>query len=330
MADSDFWRELAEKFRAIEDPFDLLHAEWKKFERDEWSLVDEALAARPHRASISTRFEALARRGGTRLDSGRDSLHVWLDALRAEDRWTDHEVHSGLNASGQPVEPPVLIACWIMRLCKSSAEFCDILESRAIESERIAKEENKQQEDPRNWSALHQYWEAHKGIKKLIEGPHERIPEALVREVLARQYSVKPEEVTWEQIRHELTGLFRWYPALTMIPTQPNADTSPREKKGETASEDISISDEIMDANAPQQTADTHDQIAAERAELLAAFKSKARAQGMKVTDAMVAKAAKKTMVTWWKRNDPHCKPVHDRLIRAVLAKDPALLWGAS
>jgi hypothetical protein len=74
------------------------------------------------------------------------------------------------------------------------------------------------------------------------------------------------------------------------------------------------------------------DPIAEERSGILDAFKARARSQGIIVTDEMVAKAAKKTwndrtMVTWWKRNDPNCKLPHDRLIRAVLARDPALIW---
>ena len=69
-----------------------------------------------------------------------------------------------------------------------------------------------------------------------------------------------------------------------------------------------------------------------ERSELLTRFKSKGRKSGIKVTDEMVAKEAKstwntRTMVTWWKRNDKNCKAPHDRLIRAVLARDPASIW---
>jgi hypothetical protein len=74
------------------------------------------------------------------------------------------------------------------------------------------------------------------------------------------------------------------------------------------------------------------DPVAADRTALLTAFKAKARGQSIKVTDEMVAKAAKatwneRTMVGWWKRNHKECKPPHDRLIRAVLAKDPSSIW---
>jgi hypothetical protein len=75
------------------------------------------------------------------------------------------------------------------------------------------------------------------------------------------------------------------------------------------------------------------DAVAAERAAILAAFKTKARNQGIKVTDEMVAKATNpgkwndRTMVTRWKRNDPKCRPIHDRMIRAVLSRDPSSIW---
>jgi Cro/C1-type HTH DNA-binding domain len=77
--------------------------------------------------------------------------------------------------------------------------------------------------DPKNWSPLHRYFEAYRGIKKLLTGPHETIPEALVRTVLAQQYGVKPEEVTWKQIKFEISGLLPYYPAITLVPSEPAA-----------------------------------------------------------------------------------------------------------
>ena len=74
------------------------------------------------------------------------------------------------------------------------------------------------------------------------------------------------------------------------------------------------------------------DPIAAERDALLTAFKAKGRGLGIRITDEMVAKAAKpgkwndRTMVTWWKRNDSKSKPPHDKRIRAVLDGDPSRL----
>lgn len=72
--------------------------------------------------------------------------------------------------------------------------------------------------------------------------------------------------------------------------------------------------------------------VAQDRRRLLTAFKEKGRNLNIRITDVMIAKAAKqtwneRTMITWWKRTDPRCNAPHDRLIRNVLEKDPALLW---
>ncbi len=97
-----------------------------------------------------------------------------------------------------------------------------------------------------------------------------------------------------------------------------------------------------MEASSPAATTAADrgrtgtDPVAEERKALLFNFKTRARSQGTKVTDKMVAEAANpgkwndRTMVTWWKRNDPRCQPPHDRKIRAVLAKDPKSLWSHS
>lgn len=75
------------------------------------------------------------------------------------------------------------------------------------------------------------------------------------------------------------------------------------------------------------------DAVAMERTTLLTTFKAKGRNARIKITDEMVAKASNpgrwndRTMVTWWKRNDPRCKPVYDKKIRAVLAREPASIW---
>jgi len=76
------------------------------------------------------------------------------------------------------------------------------------------------------------------------------------------------------------------------------------------------------------------DTVAAERCEKMSAFKAKGRRRcGIRITDEMVAEAASsgkwsdRTMIGWWKRNDPRCKPPHDRKIRALLDRDPASVW---
>lgn len=82
----------------------------------------------------------------------------------------------------------------------------------------------------------------------------------------------------------------------------------------------------------PEKKSAADDPVAEERKSALNRFKRRGMENGIKVTDEMVARAAKeswntRTMVTWWKRNDRKSQPAHDRLIRAVLSKDPKSIW---
>ena len=108
-------------------------------------------------------------------------------------------------------------------LCEASADYCTTLESEALQSEF----EKKLHDDPSNWSPLHQSVEAFRSIKELHASPPERIPESFVRGVLARQYGIKPEEVTEKQIIFEVTGLFPFYPHIELIPAVPQENVSP-------------------------------------------------------------------------------------------------------
>jgi hypothetical protein len=63
-------------------------------------------------------------------------------------------------------------------------------------------------------------------VKRLMKEPHEKIPERLVRTDLAEEYGIKPEEVTWDQIRLKLSRLDD--PAVEVIPLDPATDDSQR------------------------------------------------------------------------------------------------------
>jgi len=87
----------------------------------------------------------------------------------------------------------------------------------------------------------------------------------------------------------------------------------------------IGVTDVAIDQSA-------EDAVAAERVRLLQNYKASGKKKGITITDKMVALAANpnwndRTMVAWWKRNDPKCGPPHDRMIRAVLKKDPSSIW---
>jgi hypothetical protein len=90
---------------------------------------------------------------------------------------------------------------------------------------------------------------------------------------------------------------------------------------------------QVKEVTPTLETPDEAEQIRRERHGLVTAFKAEGRKKGIRITDEMIAKAANqgrwndRTMVTWWKRNDPGSGPVHDRKIRAVLNQDPASIW---
>ena len=111
----------------------------------------------------------------------------------------------------------------IDRVCEASAILCRKLEARAIQAEF----EEKQRNDPRNWSQFRQQYEAFKGVKAVRNEPAERIPEEFVRNSLARIHGIKPEEVTMEQIRLEVAGLLPFYHHIELIPSTPKQETPP-------------------------------------------------------------------------------------------------------
>jgi hypothetical protein len=77
-------------------------------------------------------------------------------------------------------------------------------------------------EQQKRRSRLHEALGAIKELKRLIKGPREEIPESIVRTTLAMQYGIKQEEVTWDQIRHDLSRLD--YPAVEVVPSDPATD----------------------------------------------------------------------------------------------------------
>jgi hypothetical protein len=73
-------------------------------------------------------------------------------------------------------------------------------------------------DDPTNYSTLRQRFKNYKKILELRTGPHEIIPESLVRNALADQLGIKPEEVSPRQIQLALNDLGRDYPAIALEP----------------------------------------------------------------------------------------------------------------
>jgi hypothetical protein len=123
MLDSEFWRELAEKFRAIDDPMGILIAEWTAIQKPHWNLSCGRFA------TLAAQFEPLARRGGVKLNCAKDSLEGWLDSMRKE----------GTYQSEEMTHKKRVIACTIHDLFRQSADFCNRLESRALEEEHLQR-----------------------------------------------------------------------------------------------------------------------------------------------------------------------------------------------
>ncbi len=176
----------------------------------------------------------MARRGATMLTpppTG-DLAVAWLEALWKEA--TEGPVRSGIEILGKDrSERLTELRGKIDRVFQASSALCRKFESDALQTEF-------ERNDPRKWSPVRQRFEAFKSIRELQTGPHERIPEALVRNAIADQLGIKPEEVTWKQIASEMAGLLRDYPALTLVPTE----LAPSQRPSENTSQPDSASPE--------------------------------------------------------------------------------------
>jgi hypothetical protein len=160
MADSDFWCDLAAKFRALAAGSSNreLRAMWSGDLDDsgleakrEWRLIATGPGWLGSVKTIQVEFEALARRGGLKIDPSLDSLDAWLDALNREGpEDVTHGEGTHQNADGEVVHHRFGT---INQVCAASADYCKILEARALEVERrmsgwIAKGK---QEIPPSW-----------------------------------------------------------------------------------------------------------------------------------------------------------------------------------
>lgn len=142
MADSQYWRDMEARFRALPDPFVFLRADWHYIVGSggpgEWRLCGGATA------SVHMRFEALAKQAGFHAKNpvSCDPLVCWLDLLRLESPNFDLHPYGAmaLDADGQVVAH--LSSGSIFRLCEASADLCAKLEGRefALQTERLRAE----------------------------------------------------------------------------------------------------------------------------------------------------------------------------------------------
>jgi hypothetical protein len=208
MPTPEFWHDLAFQFRALL-VLPTIRADWV-FNVGSLNLTGEWELVGMNR-SEQLQFEALARRAASGLKNAvaTDALVAWLEALKADGR-RFQEGSSIFDGNGVLQR----LTGSIYDVCEASADFCSKLESEASQVEF----EERQRNDPKNWSALRQWYEAFKSIKELHAMPPERIPESLVRQTIAKQYGITPEQVTIDQIKFEVSGLLSSYPHIEVIP----------------------------------------------------------------------------------------------------------------
>jgi hypothetical protein len=215
MASSQFWQERARLFQQIPG-CDVLRADGTYIigsgESWRWQLSGGATEF------TRETFETMARNSAFEIApiGTTDLLVAWLEAIRNEHiNFHFYQHQPATDSKGLQY-----MLGNIDRVCEASATLCRRLADRALQTEFEEKHRN----DSKNWSALRQRFEAFKAIKELQTGPHEPIPEALVRDAIADQFGIKPEEVTWKQIQFEVAGLLRDYPAITLIPSSRNVE----------------------------------------------------------------------------------------------------------
>jgi hypothetical protein len=232
MASSDFWQDLAEQFRSINNAWSI-RADWDNTAGEMgfgyWVLTGET-------AGILN-FKALAARGAREIIDTKvpDLFSAWLDKLKLEGfgfKSTRFEITQ--NPDGSELEQCVT-GC-IPYVCEESANYCKKLEADAVQAEF----EDRQRNDPNDWSPLRRQYEAFKSAKGLVSGPQEQIPEALVRMTLAKELGIREDDVTPWQINMAVARLLRYYPAITLVPMSAPAKPEAIEPETESVGRQLS------------------------------------------------------------------------------------------
>jgi hypothetical protein len=115
MADAEFWRDLAFKFRTLSRQQDINGLLAAKLNADgEWTLIG--------RYSYTAQFGALASLGAKGLGYGTGLIGAWLQALMDENPDSLEVRNKSAN---------------VLKICGASADFCETLESRAMEGNDV-------------------------------------------------------------------------------------------------------------------------------------------------------------------------------------------------
>jgi len=136
MLDSDFWREMADKFRVL-DPTGCLRLEWSYF-RSLNSFQVELIETGDFCRSVRAQFEAYGTRAGAkcRLYGSRTALLVWLQLLATR---APNDRPKPLVSWQDKDDPSVQHQSWggcVMHACIAAANLCNALEVESFERER--------------------------------------------------------------------------------------------------------------------------------------------------------------------------------------------------
>jgi hypothetical protein len=139
---------------------------------------------------------------------------VWFEALRRENLVFYRPSESDEGVSVDEYERSIA-ANTIDGMCEASATLCKRLEAKALEAEF----EEKQRNNPKNWSDFHQMIEAAESFKEIRNAPVKLISEDFARKTLAQIHGIKPEEVTPELINFEVARLLPFYHRIQLVPS---------------------------------------------------------------------------------------------------------------
>jgi len=151
MADSAFWRDLAVQFSAL---------------RDKRRLG----AGGANDSMFISALETLAMRGASEIAVAgtSDLLHIWLEELRKQGLPFQSSGQSNEVLSEAELGESIYKG-FTDGLCEASVTFCNRREAQAVQAEF----EEKQRNNPRNWSQFRQQYEALKSVRELrSEPPH--------------------------------------------------------------------------------------------------------------------------------------------------------------
>jgi hypothetical protein len=197
MAESDFWRDLADKFGQLSDPDGLIFIEWSEptGSSGEEHFQIRQLRDDPRVKPTQASFEALARIAGRAFGGGRSHLDNWLFVLK-QYAWERKEIEIQIDEVSQRRVRGI-----IRQAVQRSTEHCGIIQMEWLERERHLEIMAHPREEPIS------------GIRALLKAEIEGQAEA---------YKHRATERTLEQLRSKAPTIIDVPIVGTNTPTFPN------------------------------------------------------------------------------------------------------------